>query len=483
MKPDLTFRRSVRLILQRWWLVLLCGLGFAALAFGVTGFQKGHYTATTKLTITDYTVITDQFTGLPSAVQNNPKFGDSWVTQDFVSTAAAQKAMGLAGTSSCMSPSALVSGLTVTGLTTSTVQLDLVGCSSQSDTANTLDKYAQVLLSQRSLQERSQLAATVNAIGQGQIDIKSVSDRNNTVAKLTKTIGTLIVDSHGNGPSDWHTVPTTAFVKSSAPKGIIALIGGLLAGLAVGSLVALAIGRLDRYVRRVDDVEVAGVPVVDIDSELDPASVQLLRSELELAGVGTKLAVVTVTRAQREEGSSGLALSLARAFAGVGTPTTLVSADLRGSRVRTEAGLSGLLSGAQTTAPLVRLDPNLNWLPEGDSSSLPETLFSAPRVDRILRDLREHVSVIVIDAPAALEDSETLPLVACSDVVLLAVRPGRTRWQALGSAVALIQRIAQRPMHICYDHAGEMTSVPAAGEPRLLPSERVPRAVEVSAGS
>jgi Mrp family chromosome partitioning ATPase len=192
---------------------------------------------------------------------------------------------------------------------------------------------------------------------------------------------------------------------------------------------------------------------------------------------------VTVTRAQREEGSSGLALSLARAFAGVGTPTTLVSADLRGSRVRTEAGLSGLLSGAQTTAPLVRLDPNLNWLPEGDSSSLPETLFSAPRVDRILRDLREHVSVIVIDAPAALEDSETLPLVACSDVVLLAVRPGRTRWQALGSAVALIQRIAQRPMHICYDHAGEMTSVPAAGEPRLLPSERVPRAVEVSAGS
>jgi Mrp family chromosome partitioning ATPase len=264
---------------------------------------------------------------------------------------------------------------------------------------------------------------------------------------------------------------------------VIALIGGLLAGLAVGALIALTIGRLDRYARRVEDIEVAGVPVVDIDSELDPSSVQLLRSELELAGVGTKLAVVTVTRAQRDEGTSGLALSLARAFAGVGTPTTLVSADLRASRVRTEAGLSGLLSGAQTTAPLVRLDPNLNWLPEGDSSSLPETLFSASRVDRILRDLREHAAVIVIDAPAVLEDSETLPLVACSDVVLLTVRPGRTRWRALGSAVALIQRIAQRPMHICYDHAGEMTSVPAAGEPRLLPSERVPRAVEVSAGS
>jgi Mrp family chromosome partitioning ATPase len=482
VKPDLTFRRSVRLILQRWWLVLLCGLGFAALAFGVTGFQKGHYTASTTLTITDYAVINDQFTGLPSAVQNNPKFGDSWVTQDFVSTAVAQKAIDLAGTS-CLTPSALVSGLTVTGLTTTTVKLDLLGCSSQSDTINTLDKYAQVLLSQRSAQGRSQLQAAINAIVSGQIDIKNQTTRDQTIAKLTKTIGSLLVDPHGNGVSVQHTDPTASFTKSSAPKGIIALIGGLLAGLAVGSLIALTIGRLDRYARRVEDVEVTGVPVVDVDSELDPASVQLLRSELELAGVGTKLAVVAVTRAQRDEGSSGLALSLARAFAGVGTPTTLVSADLRASRVRTEAGLSGLLSGAQTTAPLVRLDPNLTWLPEGDSTSLPETLFSAPRVDRILRDLREHSSVIVIDAPAVLEDSETLPLVACSDVVLLTVRPGRTRWHALGSAVALIQRIAQRPMHICYDHAGEMTSVPAAGEPRLLPSERVPRAVEVSAGS
>jgi Mrp family chromosome partitioning ATPase/capsular polysaccharide biosynthesis protein len=482
VKPDLTFRRSVRLILQRWWLVLLCGLGFAALAFGVTGFQKGHYTASTVLTVNDTTVLSDQFTGKLQVVPNNPKFPDGWVTQDFVIPAVAQKAVQLLGSSSCVTPSSLVNGLTLTGLSVSTVQLDLVGCSNQAETAAALDKYAQVLLNQRSDRERKQIQNTINAINSGQL-LANSPNKKGTLARLDLGISSLIVDVTGNGSSFAHTPATTSFTKSSAPKGVIALIGGLLAGLAVGALIALTIGRLDRYARRVEDIEVAGVPVVDIDSELDPSSVQLLRSELELAGVGTKLAVVTVTRAQRDEGTSGLALSLARAFAGVGTPTTLVSADLRASRVRTEAGLSGLLSGAQTTAPLVRLDPNLNWLPEGDSSSLPETLFSASRVDRILRDLREHAAVIVIDAPAVLEDSETLPLVACSDVVLLTVRPGRTRWRALGSAVALIQRIAQRPMHICYDHAGEMTSVPAAGEPRLLPSERVPRAVEVSAGS
>jgi cellulose biosynthesis protein BcsQ len=131
----------------------------------------------------------------------------------------------------------------------------------------------------------------------------------------------------------------------------------------------------------------------------------------------------------------------------------------------------------------VRLDPNLDWLPEGDSATLPETLFSAPRVDRILRELRDLAQVVVIDAPATLEDSETLALVACSDVVLLTVRPGRTRWDSLGSAVALIQRIAQRPMHICYDHAGELSSVPVAGEERTTVADRVQRAIEVPAGS
>jgi hypothetical protein len=432
--------------------------------------------------VNDLTVLNDQFTGLPYAFSNNPKFGDAWVTQDFVSMAAAQKTIDQVG-SSCLTPSALTSGLTVTGLSTSVVQLDLKGCSNQQQTSAALDKYAQVLLNQRSLTERATIQDTINAINSNQINIKDPATRNGVIAKLTKAIGSLSVDPQGNGVAFQHTDSTTSYTKASGPKGVIAGLGGLLAGLAVGALVALAIGRLDRYARRPDDIEIDGVPVVDVDSELDQASVQLLRSELELAGVGTKLGVVAVTRARRDEGSSGLALALARAFAGVGTQTTLVSADLRTSRVRTEPGLSGLLAGSASTPPLVKLDPNLNWLPEGDSTTLPETLFSAPRVDRILREMRDHAAVIVIDAPATLEDSETLPLVACSDVVLLTVRPGRTRWDSLGSAVALIQRIAQRPMHICYDHAGEMSSVPAAGEQRTSVAERVQRAIEVPAGS
>ena len=57
MKPELTFRRSLRLIFKRWWLLLLGGVLFAALAFLVAGQKKAHYVASADLGITDVTAV------------------------------------------------------------------------------------------------------------------------------------------------------------------------------------------------------------------------------------------------------------------------------------------------------------------------------------------------------------------------------------------------------------------------------------------
>ena len=78
------------------------------------------------------------------------------------------------------------------------------------------------------------------------------------------------------------------------------------------------------------------------------------------------------------------------------------------------------------------------------------------------------------------EDAETLPLIASSDIVLLTVRPGSTEWTPLGGAVTLIQRIAKRPLHICYDRAPERSSVPVSERSGV--AERVHQAIEVPAG-
>ena len=61
MKPEMTFRRSLRMIAKRWWLLALGGVVFAALAFVVAGQKQPHYVATTTLTLNDQTVGPNEF--------------------------------------------------------------------------------------------------------------------------------------------------------------------------------------------------------------------------------------------------------------------------------------------------------------------------------------------------------------------------------------------------------------------------------------
>jgi Mrp family chromosome partitioning ATPase len=478
----MTFRRSLRMIAKRWWLVLVGGVVVALLAFAVTATRSSSYVATTVLTLNDVGIQPNPYGQGIVVASTLPKFPSDWLTDGFYNEAAAQKASGLLG--GHPSSADILSHLTVTPLTNSTVRLDYQGSSNHGATIDVLRKYSTALINARVKQELAQLAQAENAL-QNQIP----NHPPGAALKTLRADAALILQQQGTLASTFNTgfesnpTGTAHKMTPGGPPPIILLIGGFLAGAALGALIALLLGRFDKRVRRPDDIEVSGVPVVDIDSDADASSVQLLRSELELVGMGTRLAVIAVTRATRAEGSSGLALAIARTFASVGTPTVLVSADLRARKVRAETGLSGLLDGSVSTLPLVPLESNLAWLPEGSSTALPETLFSAPRVERIIRDLRDQAGVIVIDAPAVLEDSETLPLLASSDLVLLTVRPSRTTWNPLGSAVALIQRVAKRPLHICYDRAEEASSVPAAAARRSDVSERVHQAIEVPAGS
>ena len=476
MKPELTFRRSLRLISERWWLMLLGGVLFAALAFFVAGQRKAHYVATTDLSIND--VATAPLADGPGyqLVSSNPKYYGDWSPDDFVNPVAAAAASKQLG--GAPSGDQLVAHLTMKPLNTTSVRLVYAGGSDPAETTAVLKAYTTVLLQQRGNREATAILGQVKQLSNYTPQTPRLVTNE---ARLRKAADQLKGGGSFTSTFDTGSPTPVQRVAPSGPPTILAVLGGFLAGVAFFALVALIMGRLDNRVRRPEDIEVVGVPVVDIHSGVDQASVQLLRSELELAGMGTRLAVIAVTRATRSEGASGLALALARTFAGVGTATILVSADLRGRTMREQEGLSALLDGTATSMPLIALEDNLMWLPEGTSNALPETLFSAPRVERIVRDLRDVAGVVVIDTPAVLEDPEALPLIACSDIVLLTVRPGATRWNPLGSAVSLIQRVAKRPLHICYDRAPTSSSVPAAGELKSELAERVHQVIEVPA--
>ena len=74
MKPDLTFRRSLRMIAKRWWLLLAGGVIVAALAFFVVERRPTHYHVSTTLTIEDQRVLTNPFGPGLILENSNPKF-------------------------------------------------------------------------------------------------------------------------------------------------------------------------------------------------------------------------------------------------------------------------------------------------------------------------------------------------------------------------------------------------------------------------
>ena len=92
MKPELTFRRSLRLISKRWWLLLLGGVLFAALAFLVVGQKKAHYVASADLGINDVTAVPLGWRPGYGLVSNNPKYYGDWSPDDFVNPVAAAAA-------------------------------------------------------------------------------------------------------------------------------------------------------------------------------------------------------------------------------------------------------------------------------------------------------------------------------------------------------------------------------------------------------
>jgi hypothetical protein len=345
VKPELTFRRSLRLISKRWWMMVAGGLVFAVLAFLVASNKNGHYVTSTNLTLYDQTVAPAQTGPGLELTPANPKFTADWTTANFLSENAAAAASSAVG--GHPSASQILTSLTVTPLSTSQVQLTYTGSGDQAKDLTVLKTYAQSFINHRVKAEQQSISDAINSYNT-QPNLPGATRRElahvaNQLAAVPSGFRTGF-ESTPNG--------SVSKVGAGGPPAIVVLFGGLLAGLTAGALLALAVGRFDKFVRRPNDIEVVGVPVVDIDSETDSASVQLLRSELELAGMGTRLGVMAITRATRAEGSSGLALALARTFAGVGTPTILVSGDLRARKVRSEEGLSALLDGTSAAAVL-----------------------------------------------------------------------------------------------------------------------------------
>ena len=227
---------------------------------------------------------------------------------------------------------------------------------------------------------------------------------------------------------------------------------GLLAGLMLGVLLALAFEYLDDTLKAPEDVEkqlglsVLGVipllklPMTPAKALEDPRSAfaesyRSVRTALQFAtdtGVPRSLLITSSTPS---EGKSTTALTLARNFAQLGKRVLIIDADLRNPSlhrtlgVDNSAGLSNYLAGAVKATEVIHATdtPGLMYMSTGPLPPNPAELLMGPKMLSLISIAREKFDQLIIDGPPVMGLADAPILGNLANGTLLVVEAGETR--------------------------------------------------------
>lgn len=168
----------------------------------------------------------------------------------------------------------------------------------------------------------------------------------------------------------------------------------------------------------------------------------VFRQALDFPGrPSTRRGAIAVTSPYRYEGASTVSLCLARSEAASGKSVVVVDCDLRKRTLTRSLGLSprqGVWEaiGAPDFSKMIQLDPDshVKILPAGNESGPFRDLFSKRGFFDLVRALRKHYDVVILDCPAALTSVDARMIVGGADSVVLVVQHAKTPASAIKSA-------------------------------------------------
>lgn len=261
--------------------------------------------------------------------------------------------------------------------------------------------------------------------------------------------------------------------QSANKKLMFGVVGaGIGAMLPVGIL--LLLGLMDTRFRYSDDAagqSMAGIPLLGIlpnlpDRLSDPAQASIaahcvhqIRTMLQLNAMRDGGTIFSVTSASSGDGKTSLALALGLSFAGSGSRTLLIDADLVGGGLTTRLGNSSPL-GIVDSLSGVPIDdvaqptdvPDLALLPIGSAQAHHAGSFSPPAVRKLLAEIRKAYDVIIIDTGPIMGSIEATPIAASVDGVVLTVARGQSR-PLVERAITHLQSIGARVCGVVFNRA------------------------------
>lgn len=270
------------------------------------------------------------------------------------------------------------------------------------------------------------------------------------------------------------TVETTPISPNISLNFIVAVLGGLLAGVGLAFVRETLDTRVKgpAEVQAITDVPILGaigifpnvasaLVVQDIPNSSQAEAYRQIRTNLQFLGVNDRARSIVVTSALPAEGKSTVAANLALALAETSNRVLLVDADLRRPNVADlmnlegAAGLTTVLIGRADFDDVVQEwgDRHLHVLTAGEVPPNPSELLASPAMKRLLAELAERYDVVILDTAPLLPvtDAAILSRVALGTIVVANAR--RVRRGQLAEGLGFLEQVEARVLGIVLNEA------------------------------
>ena len=498
---ELDYRRLVRLVWSRKWLVLACVVLAAGAAFGASKLRTPIYQAKSSLIVQQKATeeLFDTNTRVDSLTQDRIvkteiKVLESQPIQDVVTSELGRDVPAVKGgqeagtnilTAAVSSEDKELARVAADAYAVAYIDFrrtqavnDVLDASKQVDgkvqeLQKELDRLDARIVELRS-QDTSRLARDPRA--QPSAELGLLQAQRNTVESQRVTfkqkLDQLQVDAAQKTGGAQLVEQARVPEDPISPKPLRNSGLGALLGLLLGMGIVFLLDQLDDDLKSKDDVEAAagGLPVLGLIPEVDhwkdraialvseatkeerlaAEAYRALRTSVLFLGLDRQMRSIQVTSPLQGEGKSTTAANLAVTLAQAGTRVIAMCCDLRRPRLHeffalsNEKGFTSVVLGLEPLQNVVQQvadTPNLKVVASGPVPTNPSELLLSERAANIITVLQSQCDVLLIDCPPVLPVTDAVAMSQRVQGTIVVVSAGETSRRELRRTVELLRQV------------------------------------------
>ena len=181
---------------------------------------------------------------------------------------------------------------------------------------------------------------------------------------------------------------------------------------------------------------------------IDAEAYRSLRSNIEYSSFDDEYRAIVVTSSVPGEGKSTTSGNLALSLAQSGNKVLLVDCDMRkpsmhkNFRITNTYGISDILLQKQTFEDVANCyNENLTIITAGKIPPNPSEMLSSRAMTAFIKEMKKEFKYIILDTPPLQAVTDAQVLSTKADGVLLVVRAGSTKRDAVLNSVDLIEKV------------------------------------------